>query len=71
MPNNIRKLRNQMKWTQEQLGNKLGVHSNTVKNWELGATDPKSPQIIAMAELFGCNAEQVMGLEPVPDAPAA
>lgn len=71
MPNNIRALRHQKGWSQQELGEKLGVHVNTARNWEQGTYEPRAGEIAAMAELFGCTVAQVMGLEPVPDAPAA
>lgn len=65
MPNNIRRLRTEMQWTQEDLGQRLGVHHNTVGNWEDGTSEPRSSQIAAMAKLFGCSVETVMGLADV------
>ena len=68
MPNRIKELREGMGWSQAKLGAKLGVHYNTVGNWEDGTSEPKSSQLAKMARLFGCSVERVMGL---PEAKAS
>lgn len=62
MENRIKELREAMGWSQVQLGEKLGVHFNTVGNWEDGTSEPKSSMLAKMASLFGCSVEHVMGL---------
>lgn len=65
MPNRIKELREGMGWSRAKLGAKLGVHYNTVGNWEDGTSEPKSSQLAKMARLFGCSVECVMGLPEV------
>lgn len=60
--NNIRKLRKNHGLSVHELSDLLNVHWNTIYNWETGRTEPKSSQICALAELFGCDAETVMAL---------
>ena len=61
--NGIRELREAAGMSQAALGEKLGgLHSNTIKNWEQGNSEPRSSDIIAMTEIFGCSVERVMGL---------
>lgn len=66
MPNRIRELRKGKGLSQTQLAEKLGVHRNTVGNWEDGTTEPKSSNLTDMAQLFGCSVEHVMGLPERP-----
>lgn len=53
--------------TREQVCETLGCHYNTVKNWELGATEPKPSELAELARMYGTSVEALMGL---PDAPA-
>lgn len=62
MPNRIRELREAEGLSQTQLAELLGVHMNTVGNWEAGASEPKSSNLADMALLFDCSVEHVMGL---------
>lgn len=65
MQNNIAKLRNDLGISRQQLAEKIGVHKNTVINWETGATDMKSTDLVKMAEVFGCGTDEILlpGLE--------
>lgn len=58
----IKSLRRAAGMTQPQLAEKIGVHVNTIVNWEDGTTEPRASHIVAMAEAFGVSAERVMGL---------
>lgn len=49
--------------TRAEVCTRLGVHYNTLKNWELGATEPKGTVIAALAEMYGCTVEALMGLD--------
>lgn len=46
--------------TQEFVAQKLGVSRQAVSKWELGASDPSTANLFALAELFGINAEQLL-----------
>lgn len=48
----IKRLREQRRWTQEQVGDALGVHPKTVSNWESGRNVPRS-SLGALEKLFG------------------
>lgn len=47
------------KLTQHELGDKLGVSSMTVYNWERGAFMPSVKQARAIAELFDISMDDV------------
>ena len=49
--------------SRDEVAARLGVHYNTLKNWELGATEPKGTVIAALAEMYGCTVEALMGLD--------
>lgn len=54
---NLRKSRG---WSQEELGERLGVTRQTVSKWELGATTPEMEKLAAMSELFGISVDELV-----------
>lgn len=68
MKSAIKRLREEAGLSQVQLAEKVGVHFNTVGNWEDGTTEPKASQVLKLSEALGVSAEAVMGL---PEQPAA
>lgn len=54
---NLRKSRG---WSQEELGDKLGVTRQTVSKWELGATTPEMEKLAQMSELFGISVDELI-----------
>lgn len=53
-------LRKSRGWSQEELGERLGVTRQTVSKWELGATTPEMEKLAAMSELFGVSADELI-----------
>lgn len=53
-------LRKSRGWSQEELGDKLGVTRQTVSKWELGSTTPEMEKIAAMSELFGITTDELI-----------
>ncbi|ESP92737.1 helix-turn-helix transcriptional regulator [Pseudoalteromonas luteoviolacea] len=49
----MRQLRREKKWTQEQLGRKLGVDQATISNYESGKTDMTFTQLFELFLIFG------------------
>lgn len=49
----IAELRKEQKFTQEQLGEKMGVTNKTVSRWENGNYLPSADMLLAMSRLFG------------------
>lgn len=62
MENKIKELREEAGYTRERLAQILSVHTNTVKNWENGESDPRSTNLAQMSALFDVSVERVMGL---------
>lgn len=66
-------LRKSRGWSQEELGERLGVTRQTVSKWELGATTPEMEKLAVMSELFGISADELIKggsslNEPKPEA---
>ena len=57
----IRAHRKQRKWTQEELANRLGVERSAVAKWESGKARPQAARLVALAELFGCSVDELLG----------
>ena len=53
-------LRKNRGWSQEELGEKLGVTRQTVSKWELGSTTPEMEKIAAMSEIFGITTDELI-----------
>lgn len=62
MPYNIKSERIRAGLTREQVAEAVGVHPNSVKNWEQNSCQPGSNALIAMSTLFGCSADYLLGL---------
>ena len=48
-------------WSQEQLGDMVGVSRQTVSKWELGDTTPEMDKLVALADLFGVSLDELTG----------
>ena len=46
--------------TQEFVAETLGVSRQAVSKWESGASDPSTTNLIALAKLFGIEAEELL-----------
>lgn len=65
----IRRLRESRGMTQRQMADRLGLSPAAVAHWELGRKKPTTDNLLAMAELFGCSTDAILGREP-PDSEA-
>jgi len=59
---NLRQYRGQAGMTQEELGEALGVSSQTVSRWEKAVNYPDVELLPALAALFGISMEELMGV---------
>jgi transcriptional regulator with XRE-family HTH domain len=62
---NIASLRARDSLTQGQLGQMIGTTQQTIARWEIGTAQPNNEKLIAMADIFGCSLEMLIGREPV------
>ena len=60
---NIRALRRQHRFTQEQLAESLGVTPGTVYKWEAGLSQPELAIIVELADLFDTSVDVLLGYE--------
>lgn len=58
----LRKLRGM---TQRELSAALGLSPATVAQWERGYCLPSTENLQAIADLFGCSVDAVLGREPL------
>ncbi len=59
MKNRIRVLRAERKWSQAELGERIGVSRNSVNAIENGRHDPSLPLAFRIAKQFGLPVDQV------------
>ena len=67
----IRSLRMERGWTQEELGERVGVSAQAVSKWETGQSLPDISQVPLLAKAFGVTTDLLFGLgeESEPDFP--
>ena len=67
----IRSLRMERGWTQEELGERVGVSAQAVSKWETGQSLPDISQLPLLSKAFGVTTDLLFGLEeePEPDFP--
>lgn len=58
---NIRKLRLQKHFSQEELGVRLGISGQAVSKWEQGLTSPDISLLLPLAECFGVTIDSLFG----------
>ncbi len=62
---NIKKLRTQSDWTQEQLAAKIGVTRSTVTQWETGWSQPRMGAVEKLAAVFGLSVSEFVSDIPL------
>lgn len=65
----IASLRRSRGWTQQQLGERLGVTNKTVSRWENARYLPDIEMLQLLSALFGVSVEALMAGGPVADPP--
>ena len=63
----IAHLRRQNGWTQEQLGEKLGVTNKTISRWETGKYMPDIDKLPELSALFGISINELLAGEQLAD----
>ena len=64
MNNRVRELRNERRWSQADLAERLDVSRQTVNAIEMGRYDPSLPLAFKIARLFGGSIESIFQPEP-------
>ncbi len=65
---NLMALRRSRNWSQEELGEKLGVTRQTVSKWELGQTTPELEKLVELARLFDIRLDELVGTAEASDS---
>lgn len=58
--NNILVARQIRRVSRRELAEKIGVHYNTLRNWELGESDLKAEKLVAISRVLGCTIEELL-----------
>ena len=61
----IAMLRKNQGWTQEQLGEKVGVSAQAVSKWENDIACPDITTLPLLADLFGVTTDELLGIKPI------
>lgn len=59
----IKELRNNHTWTQQELGDRLGVSKQSVSNWENGNIMPSIDVLVRMSDLFQTTTDYILDRE--------
>lgn len=59
----VRELREQHGISQEELAQRLGVEAPAVSKWDRNLTFPRMDKLVAMADIFGCTVDYIIGRE--------
>ncbi|MFB2021699.1 helix-turn-helix domain-containing protein [Pseudoflavonifractor sp. P01025] len=62
--NRLRELREAKGFSQVELARRINVTPGSVAHWELGMKNISMGNIIALCDLLGCTADQLLGREP-------
>ena len=63
----IRFLRKKNKWSQEELGRKVGVTNRAVSKWEKGDARPSTDTLLSIATVFGVTLDFFLKNDEVPE----
>lgn len=58
---NIRKLRLEREWTQEELADRLGLSRQALGNYEKEKREPGIDMLICLADIFGITVDALVG----------
>lgn len=64
-------LRKQRGWSQEDLGNRIGVTRQTVSKWEMGQSTPELEKLVELSRIFEMSIDRLVGLEKTEEEAAA
>ena len=59
----IKQLRNELNMSQRALAVKLNCSQKAVDLWEKGITEPKADVVVALANVFECTCDYLLGRE--------
>jgi transcriptional regulator with XRE-family HTH domain len=60
--NNLKAERARYGWTCEEVAKMLGVHENTVQNWEKDIGTCKGTTLLSLSNIFGVSVDYLLGI---------
>jgi len=57
--NKVKELRKKRGWTQDELGERLGISRQSVHSIETGKYDPSLPLAFRIADIFGASLDKI------------
>ena len=57
---NIKKAREKVGLTQQELANELGIAQSTVAMWETQNSLPRTDKLLALAKVLGCTIDELL-----------
>lgn len=63
----VKQLRKDNGWSQDEMAQKLGVTRSAIGNWEQGTREPTYETLEAVADLFNCEMQYLIGEKPASD----
>jgi len=67
---NLKNLRRDKGWTQEEVAETLGLSAQSVSKWERGETLPDITLLPSLANLFAVSVDELLGMDKINDARA-
>ena len=58
----IRRIREQLGWTQSELARKLGLTRSSINSWEMGLSVPSTQYIVELAKIFSVSTDYLLGM---------
>ena len=63
----VKQLRKDNGWSQEDFAKRLGVTRSAIGNWEQGTREPPYEMLEAIADVFNCEMQYLIGEKPASD----
>ena len=70
LPEKIKELRRKSNYSQHEIAKKLDVSDSIISGYETGERTPSVENLLALARLFRCSTDYLLGRDEEPDAPA-
>lgn len=63
----VKQLRKDNGWSQDEMAQRLGVTRSAIGNWEQGTREPTYEMLEAIADVFNCEMQYLIGEKPASD----